>query len=69
MTYPSDTIGSPSPDDTIKIWPGAWNNAARSVEIGNQESDDMKAATLLTLNSLIDALGAFSYEGVSSSLG
>ncbi len=61
MAYPADDGGSSNPDGVVKVSTGVWNDASHPVNTGNHESDDIKAAVLITLNDLIDSLGALSY--------
>lgn len=60
MSHPSDG-GSGSPADVIKVSPGVWNDASTPLLTGNHESDDIKAAVLLTLNDVVDTLGGISF--------
>lgn len=53
--------GSTNSTGIINVSPSIWNNASNPIYTGNHESDDVKAAVLITLNDLIDSLGAVSY--------
>lgn len=61
MSRPMLPDGGSSPDGTIKVAPGTWTDAAHPVQTGNNASDDIKAAVVITLNGLLDSLGTFSF--------
>lgn len=60
MSYPADG-GDGSSVDVIKVSPGTWTETATPLATSNQESADIKAALMITLNNLVDGLGGVSF--------
>lgn len=48
-------------DGTILVPPGVWEETSHAPKRGNRESDDIKAALMITLDDLMEALGGFAF--------
>jgi hypothetical protein len=52
---------------TLQVDPSVWSETSHAIQTGNNESEDIKAEVLITLNDLMDSLGALSFiQGASN---